>query len=119
MSIAWEQELDPSEKLDYEANFGGDDKPLLEVAETIATFTIAVTAAAAALGLQVESIAPYAPALTADSKGIKLWLSVASGLQSSGAFDAGVALGVIVTVVTNSNPARTRQRTWVATVRQQ
>lgn len=119
MAVLWEGQLDPAEKLDFEADFGGGEKPVLEEDETIASYSLAVTAEAAALGLQIESAPPYASSLVAGSKAVKLWLSVDPLEQENSLFTAGVQLGIEVTIVTSSSPARTRQRTWNVEVKQQ
>lgn len=120
MAIDWEAALDPSEVLDFEMDFGGGPDPVLEAGEEIASYTLAVTAEAALLGLEIKSGGGYDPALSVGNRSIILWLQVDPLKASDPAFDdEGTALGVVATVVTDATPARTRQRTFNVTVKQQ
>lgn len=116
--IAWAGEMDPAEKLDFGMDFRGGDDPVLEVGETIASYSLATTAEAAAFGLQIESAGAYSPAIDSAHEKITIWLSVAAEEQASAEFLAGVPLGVEVTIITSNTPPRTRQRTFLATVKQ-
>lgn len=118
MAVEWEGQLDPGERLDFVADFALGDNPVLADGETIASFSLAVTAAAAALGLTIEQEGEYAPALVNADTAIQLWLTVAPEMQNDEAFAAGVSLGVVATIQTNSVPPRTRERTYLAQVAQ-
>lgn len=120
MAIDWEGELDPSEVLDFEMDFAGGTDPVLEAGETIASFTLALTAEAALYGLQIKSGGGYDPALSGGDTLIIVWLDVDPLEAGNAAFDEdGIKLGVVATIVTDSTPARTRQRTFNVTVKQQ
>jgi len=119
MSIAWEGKLDPSEILDFEMNFADADAPLLEPGETISTFSLALTPEAAAYGLQIKSGGGYDAALSGGNTRISLWLQVQLAYQSDPDFVDGVSVGVEATIVTDSVPSRTRQRTFIVEVIQQ
>lgn len=114
----WEETLDPAERLDFVMQFAAGDEPVLEPGETISTYTLGVTAEAAALGLTIETAGAYAAELLAGSTDIKLWLSVAAPFQENEAFTQGLPLGVVATITTTSNPARRRQRTFLVKVQQ-
>ena len=131
--VDWQGALDPAEKLDFIADFtaatlGANEAPVLAPGELIASYSLAVTAEAAALGLTIEEGAPYGPGLVAldanleevaGATAIKLWLSVAPAFQSNPAFESGVKLGVVATIITDSVPQRTRERTYNVEVKQQ
>jgi hypothetical protein len=110
--------LDPAERVEYECDFGSGPKPVLAADETITTFTVAVTAEAAALGLEIIEAAPRAPALLPGNQGVRVWLNVDPLEQSNPAFDAGLWLGIEVSVDTSSTPSRHRQRTFEVEVKQ-
>lgn len=110
--------MDPAEKLDFEMDFRSGDDPVLEPGESIATYSVATTAEAAAFGLQIETVPPYAPAMDPSGERIAIWLTVDSGEQGNPEFLDGLPLGVEVTIVTTNSPPRTRQRTFLATVKQ-
>ena len=116
--ILWQGKLDPAEKLDYVMNFSGGADPLLETGEAIDSWALAVTAPAAALGLEIVESFPYAPWLSEAGDEITLWLNVAPEFQQNAAYLTGVVLGIEVTIVTTSSPARTRQRTFGVEVKQ-
>jgi len=118
MAIAIEAEMDPSEILDFDLDFASAAKPVLEAGETIASFTLATTAEAAAHGLQIKSGSPYDPALTSANTVIRAWLQVNPAEVNNAAFVDGIALGIEATIITNASPARTRQRTFEVTVKQ-
>jgi hypothetical protein len=115
----WSQSMDPADRLDYQM-FCRGARPLLETAEQIASYTLALTPEAAALGLTIETGGGRDPVVLAGGDTVALWFSVASGFQTNAAFSgSGAQLGVELTIVTDSVPARTRQRTWALTVKQQ
>ena len=115
-AATWLDPMDTSDLIDYEANM----EPLLETAETIASFTVALMPEAALLGVTVETVAPRDPQLvTPANKRIKVWMSVLIANREDPIFDGvGVDVGVVFTITTNSVPSRRRQRTYKLTVRQ-
>lgn len=118
MAIDWEGELDPSEVLDFEMDFAGGTDSVLEAGETIASFSLALTAEAALYGLRIKTGGGYTAALSAGNTAIIIWLDVDPLEAGNAAFDEGIKLGVMATIVTDSSPARTRQRTFNVTVKQ-
>lgn len=108
---------DPYDRVDYLLNLDGITG-ILENGEAVASYTISVTAEAAALGLTVSTGA-WAPSQPSGAQ-ILFWLEVDSGFQSNAAFDGeGVDLGVEISVTSDSVPARRRQRTCAIRVAQQ
>jgi len=118
MAISWEGEMDPSEVLDFEMDWASGAEPVLLSGEEIASFSLALTASAAAHGLQIKSGGAYDPVRSVGNTTLLLWLQVDPAEVNNTAFIEGIALGVEATIVTNSSPARTRQRTWEVTVKQ-
>lgn len=118
MASAFEGELDPADEVDYMADFGGDSRPVLEEGEDIASFNIALTAEAAAYGLQIMTGSGRDPVIDGSGQKLIFWLCVDVAEQSNPDFTEGVGLGIEITIVTTSVPARTRQRTFFVTVKQ-
>lgn len=118
MAIAIEGEMDPSEVLDFDFDFASAPNPVLAEGETIASYSLATTAEAAAHGLRIMSSGSYVPALTSADTVIRLWLDVDPLEVDNAAFAEGISLGIEATIVTDSTPARTRQRTFEVTVKQ-
>lgn len=122
MAVEWEGEFDPAEVLEYRMDFYDESKEpedrVLEDGEEIVSFTVAVTPEAALLGLTIREDGDYAPTLDVTATKIVLWFEVDADEQDNAAFTAGAQLGVEGTVVTSSTPARTRQRTFLLTVKQ-
>lgn len=119
--VQFEGKLDPAEVLDFVMDFGGGVLPVLDVdnGEQIdeATLELAVTAEAAAFGLEiVDDDIDYAPDVITVGKQIRLYLRVNPSFQADPAFDSGIALGVTATFDTTSTPARTRERTFLVEV---
>lgn len=109
--------FDPKDRVEFILNLDGPTG-ILEDGELVGTYELALTPEAAALGLQIGS-GSYAPSQP-NANQIKFWLEVAAEDQNDPAFSgAGTDLGIEVTVITNSNPARRRQRTAAVTVAQQ
>lgn len=103
--------LDPNEQLDWLMPCA----PLLEAGEAIDTYTLTLLPEAVAMGLTIMS-----HELVDGDRSIKLWLTIDDAFQADPAFDgAGTALGMEVTLVTNSTPPRTRQRTALVKVAHQ
>lgn len=109
--------MDPYDQVDFLLTLDGAGG-LLETGETVASYTLALRAEAAALGLTIGTAA-YAPTQPIATQ-IRFWLNVDVSFIANTAFDgAGAILGVEVSVTTNSNPARKRQRTVAVQVAQQ
>jgi hypothetical protein len=107
--------LDPHEELDWMAPCS----PLLELGEQIDSFEVVVLPEAAALGLTIMSGSGRDIALAENDTGIVMWLTIDDAFVGDAAFEgAGTALGMEVTIVTNSTPPRTRNRTFVVQVAQ-
>lgn len=123
MSTQWEAQLDPSDKVDFYADFGevgGEGtEPVLAVDEKIASYTVVPTADAAAAGLLVGETGQYAHSKVNDDRTVKMWLSIDADKRGNCEFgtDAGLALGVEVSIETDSVPPRSFQRTWTVVVR--
>lgn len=119
MAADWKPKLDPSDHLDYVAEFATGNKPVLETGEKIATYSLELSAAAIEAGLVVDTAGEFAHEKIDDDKSVKLWLSVDEAKRNDPRFVRGLKLGVIITIETDSMPPRTRQRTWNVTVVQQ
>lgn len=112
--------LDPHEEIDWLA----DCSDILEAAEQIDTYTLTVLAEAVALGFTIMSGSGRDHAKAAvdgtSDKGVLYWATIDSAYQANAAFDGtGTSLPVELEIVTNSSPARTRQRTFLTKVAQQ
>lgn len=108
--------MDPSDVIEYEIEFGGDDG-LLEVGEQVASYTIVLSAEAVALGLELgtSTRAPSQPTPTS----LRLWFQVNASFRSNAAYSgAGTVFSMEATIVTDATPSRTRQRTLLLTVAQ-
>jgi hypothetical protein len=117
---AFVAQADPADVLDWQITLsqGSTGLETLQPGESVASFTVALTAEAIAAGLQINTTSGYATLLVGNV--ITFWLSVTSGVQASTVFSgAGLAVGVEITITTNANPARVKQRTVVVTVAQQ
>ena len=121
-AVSFTATLDPHEELDFVINCGG----LLEVGEEITSYTLTPLAEAVALGLTIMSGSGRDHALITgdatydDNTAVRLWLEIDDTDEGDASFDAaGVSLPVEIEFVTNSSPARTRQRTVLVKVAQQ
>lgn len=109
------QAMDPTDRLDftmvvYQAAAGASPPPLLVLGEAIASYSLALTPEAVAVGLTILTEAPYAPALVQNK--VTFWCEVAPSLRASPAFDgSGVTVGVEFTFTTSAVPPRRFQRT--------
>lgn len=116
----WPEAMDPADSRSYRMDFGvraaGAAAAALDDGQTLANPTVAVDAAAAALGVSV----PVA-GLTADGAGmadraIGIWPEVAPEFQADPAFEAGIS--VTVTVTADIVPTGRIQRSAQLIVRQ-
>ncbi|RZK45224.1 MAG: hypothetical protein EOO61_00780 [Hymenobacter sp.] len=95
--------MDPYDVVDYTV----DVTNLLETGETVASYTISPTAEAALLGLAL-GINEYGS--TISNNVIRIWISTTK--PNDTAFDGtGVTLPIELTVMTNAQPPRKKQRT--------
>lgn len=118
--------LDPADILDFYVSLaqGAEDAvlpPILLVGEAVATLAVAVTTEAAAVGLKIMTGGSYpAPKVDPATNVVTLWLGVDSARQGDSVFNGvGVTVGVELTITTNNNPPRVKQRTVSIKVAQQ
>jgi hypothetical protein len=105
--------LDPHEEKDYGINLG----LLLQPGEEIDSYELTLLPEAVAAGLEIMEGEGRDHALFLDNTGVKFWLTIADEEKTNAIFDgAGASLPLEITVVTDSTPPRTRQRTFLATV---
>jgi hypothetical protein len=112
--------MDPSDLVDFWAiiSQGDDIGTLLRADENVASYTLTITAAAAAAGLQILTTNDRQPQLV--DRLARFWLSVADDQQSSDLFSgAGAELALELTVVTDAVPSRRFQRSMMVKVAQQ
>lgn len=115
-AVAFGQALDPHEELDWLIACDG----ILESDETIVSYTLTLLPEAVALGLTLMEGEGRDHRLTDNERGIAFWATIADAYKTSPAFDGGgVSLPGEVTLVTNSLPDRTRNRTWLMRTAQQ
>src|SRR3546814_16814222 len=80
MPTPWEANLDPSDNVDFYADFGEPTSegtaPVLTAGEIIASFTVIPTAAATAAGLLIGDTGQYAPSEENGDRAVKMWLSI-------------------------------------------
>lgn len=110
--------MDPHEILEWVIPCG----PLLEAGEEIDTFDLTLYAEAIALGLTIlDSGDGYPdPVLSNGNQDVTVWFEIATAYENNVAFDGtGTALAMNIHLVTNSSPARERDRDIVLTVAQQ
>ena len=97
--------MDPYEILDFEVGVAS----LLEVGETVSSYTVTLPTESSLLGLTINTTAPYATSITGNV--IKFYLAVTVGEQANSAFTAGVILPIEISVTTNAAAPRKKQRT--------
>lgn len=92
--------------------------PFLLADEDIASFTIATTAEAAALGFQVKSGGKYDPVVIGTK--VQFWVGVLPGMRSSAVFlGEGIKLGAEFVGITTNDPPREKEKTIVFQVAKQ
>ncbi|MFC3711277.1 hypothetical protein ACFOMD_01760 [Sphingoaurantiacus capsulatus] len=107
--------MDPSEVLDFVFDFAA----LLEPGEVIDDFALTMSAEGAALGLSVLEAPDRGATLIEGDRAVRLWVGVEPGAQNDAAFAGdGLQVGIELRATTNSEPPRTRERTFALTVRQ-
>ena len=120
----WTQPFDPWDRKEYVAEFDttadGASGPVLEAGEEITSYTIEVSAEAAALGVEISTDTGYEDSLLAGNQQIEVWFEVDEAFRENAAFaGAGMQVGVEFTINTNSSPSRRHQKTYVLKVAQQ
>jgi hypothetical protein len=123
--LKWDAALNPEDQVDYTIDLVGR---LLEVGETVQSYTLTPSDTSVAAGLLIGS-GPYASALGSITNGIftagsgtvlRIWFSINSTNQANvGFFGTGVWLDMQLKVVTTNTPPRTRERTLLLRVCQQ
>lgn len=123
--LKWDSALNPEDQVDYTIDLVGR---LLEVGETVQSYTLTLSAASIAAGLLIGSGA-YATALGSVTNGIftagagtvlRIWFSVDPTHQADTDFaGTGVWLDMQLKVITTNTPPRTRERTLLLRVCQQ
>lgn len=108
--------VDPTDVIDWLLKLSGE---LLRPGEQVASYTLSPTAEFVALGGEIMSGGGRDMTLIEGNTQLLFWTQIAAGYQQDAAFAGeGVTLGLVLTVVTNNNPARTRQRTFAIKVAQ-
>lgn len=96
---------------------GSDPYPMLEAGEEVASYTLGPSIEGIAAGLSVKSGGGYDPVLADDT--VTFYPAVDVGSQNASMFnDPGQVLGIELTIVKNTTPAETIQRTVGLRVRQ-
>ena len=112
------QAMDPSDIDVFELTIGQGADDLIMPGESVASFTFAVTAEAAAAGLRIMTEDGRGPTLTGLL--LRFWLAFDPTMLGAAAFSgSGIDLGLELTVKTTSVPYRTKQKTIVVKVAQQ
>lgn len=113
-SFVASQALDPTDILDFVFDLSG----LLEDGEAMSSVTLVVVPAAAALGFELLSTAPYEPEEVDDSH-IRVWANVDVASRGLSAWSgSGTLCAVEVTGTTDNDPQRVWQRTGQIRVKQ-
>lgn len=101
------QALDPTDILDYELDLSA----LLDDDEAMASVTLVVVPAAAALGFELLSDPPYEPE-EVDNSHIRVWANVDVASRGLSAWSgSGTLCSIEITATTDSTPPRVWQRT--------
>lgn len=114
-ALEWSQALNPGDTVDFDVDLTGR---LLEVGETVASYTLTLSAASIAAGLVLGTGSYASSQPTATS--LLFWFSIASGHVADSAFDGtGAVLDMELLVTTTNVPPRIRQRTLLLHVARQ
>lgn len=117
---AFAQALDPEDEADFYVfvNQGAPDAtpaPVLLPGEWIASYSLTLSAEAAAVGLEIVADGARAPQLVGNR--LEIWLTVADEMRGNAAFaGAGITVGISLTIVTTADPARTKERTFLVRI---
>ena len=107
--------LDPHEELDFLLDCG----PLLESGEEIVGYTLTVLAEGVALGLTIMSGSGRDHELVGNNRAVRFWATIDAAYKSNAGFaGSGTSLPLEIALVTNSDPARIRNRTFLIEVAQ-
>ncbi len=117
-AIVITQPIDPADIEIMQVTLQQGLDQILAPSEGVSSFTLGLTAEAAAAGLQIDTTGGRTTTLT--GLVLTFWVSVSVGHQSDPLFDgSGTALGLLLTITTNGSPARVKQKTIAITVAQQ
>lgn len=125
---AFAQALDPRDELDFYAfvSQGAPDQkpaPILLLGEGVASYSLALTAEAVAVGLRIMSGVNAAGEDRTDrliGNELSIWFDVAPDMRGSRLFDgSGVTVGVKVNFRTTANPSRNKNRTFLLRIANQ
>jgi hypothetical protein len=83
--------------------------PILEAGENIATYVLALTAEAIAIGLRIRNEPPYYTTLSGQFLNFNLELDEA--MRGLATFNKGITVGIELTVTTDAPAPRRKQRT--------
>lgn len=98
--ISYPEPHDPSDVSNYSIDFAAT----LDAGETVTSVTsVTVDAAAAALGVRIDSTAP-----SVSGSQVVYWVSVDAGFQSNAAYVAGIFALFTATIVTSNRPSLQR-----------
>lgn len=105
--------MDPYDILDYEV----DVTSLLQSGESVTSYTVSLPTESSLLGLEILTTAPYSTSITGNV--IRFYLGVIGAEQANAAFSGeGAVLPIEISINTNTNPPRRKQRTVAVVVRQ-
>ena len=113
----WARPLDPADRAPYAFSFAQLLAPGEEIADIV---RLTMSAAGAALGLEIDTSPGRIPIIGEDGNAVQVWFRVDEAFQENAAFTgAGVRIPIAFLVETNSSPFKRYERTAVLTVRQQ
>lgn len=113
----WLAPFDPSDRAPYAYDWSA----LLGNGETVTDIVrLTMSAAGAAVGVEIDTDPARAPIIDTDGLKTQLWFKVTDAMQNNPAFlGQGLSVGVSVLVKTSSEPFKMYERTAVLIVRQQ
>lgn len=111
----WPSPFDPSDRAPYAMKWNA----MLAADETVADIVqLTMSAAGAALGLEIDGTPGRAPIIATDGKAIQLWFRCTDPENPAFAGE-GVSIGIAALIRTSADPFKQYERTAVLTVRQQ
>jgi hypothetical protein len=120
---AFDQALDPSDVVDFyvlvsQGKPEADSPTVLLIGEAIASYQLALSAEASAVGLRIVEREGYANRLSGNV--LTLYLEVDVSMRGSAIFDgSGVIVAIEMLIVTTSAPPRTKQRSFLVRIANQ
>lgn len=112
----WTAIFDPSDRTPFAIDWSG---LLLSDEKVAAIQKITMSAAGAAVGIEIDTSTGRTPIIATDGKKTQCWFLCAPAFQSDPAFqNGGVQIGLSVLVRTDANPFREYERTGVLQVEQ-